>query len=201
MEFLLPLLQRDLQSQIGGFQLFDDVRSTIFYLQARGLKVAACSNLPTAYGDSVRSMLPGLRAYIFSFEVAAAKPSIQIYHALFAALNCNPREIAFIGDGHRADVEGPAVLGMHSRRVDRQKESLMMTAKAAIGRASTLASLRLALKLQWSRNVYAHFAHKLLTSLADRDAPDRNKWRAHRGDLCAWQEASSCNDRKLEPVS
>jgi HAD superfamily hydrolase (TIGR01549 family) len=137
-DYLLPVILQELREQTAGFELFDDVPPTLLFLRARGLKVAACSNLATAYGDPVRELLPGMDAYVFSYEVGAAKPAPEIYQALCEALSCRPHEVLFIGDGHRSDVEGPAAYGMYSCGIDRAVHSLHMTARAAVGNPKSL---------------------------------------------------------------
>ncbi|WP_417277422.1 HAD family hydrolase [Castellaniella sp.] len=67
----------------------------------------------------VRRRLPGLDAYILSFEVGVAKPDPAIYEAVCAALGCSPCEALFIGDSRRSDDLGPRAFGMPAHWLDR----------------------------------------------------------------------------------
>ena len=64
-------------------------------------------------------MLPGLDGYLLSYEVGAAKPNPVIYQAVCEALGSRPRDVLFIGDSKRCDVQGPQSFGMKARLLDR----------------------------------------------------------------------------------
>lgn len=116
---LIPLIRSELSEEIAALQLFDDVGSTLSRLRAEGRHVAVCSNMAAEYGPAVRSLLPQVDAYVFSYEVGAKKPSREIYAAACSSLGCAPGNVLFIGDSLRADVEGPRAFGMQARLIDR----------------------------------------------------------------------------------
>ncbi len=118
-EHLLPLIRRELEEEIAGFQLFDDVAEVMRKLRGKGLKIGICSNLAFEYGPAIRALLDQADEHVFSFEVGAAKPDPQIYQEVCSRFGVQPRQILFIGDGRRADLAGPQAFGMQARLIDR----------------------------------------------------------------------------------
>lgn len=117
---LMPVISRDLAVELAGLRVFDDVGPCVEILRGAGIRIALCSNLAYEYGAPVRRLLPGLDAYLFSYEVGAAKPDVRIYQAVCDRLGLTPKELLFIGDSQRKDVEGPRAFDMHARRIDRK---------------------------------------------------------------------------------
>ena len=117
---LLPVIQRELDEEIAGMQLFIEVEPVLRRLRATGRRLALCSNLAAEYGPRVRRLLPDLDAYVLSFEVGAAKPAPAIYRAVCEALMSHPRDILFVGDSKRCDLHGPEAFGMSARLLDRK---------------------------------------------------------------------------------
>lgn len=117
---LLPLIQHELDAEIKGLKVFPDVALAMQKLRAAGKRVAVCSNLAHEYGPIVRKLLPSLDAYVFSYEVGAAKPDPAIYRAACDALGSRPRDVLFIGDSKRCDLHGPQAFGMQARWLDRK---------------------------------------------------------------------------------
>jgi HAD superfamily hydrolase (TIGR01549 family) len=109
---LLPILRWEIDEEVAQLQPYDGVEGLIPHIRQNGYKVAICSNLAHAYGEVVRSLLPGADAYVFSYEVGFAKPEPQIYQAVCDALNCDQKVCLFIGNSLRADFEGPLEFGM-----------------------------------------------------------------------------------------
>ena len=120
LEHLIPLLRREIDSEIAELALYPDVLETIVKLRGAGHKIAICSNLAFEYCATVRLLLPSIDEFIFSCEVGAAKPQPQIYEQACRQLHCRPRDVLFIGDSKRADFEGPVAFGMHARLIDRE---------------------------------------------------------------------------------
>src|SRR6218665_2398944 len=87
---------------------------------AAGLRVAVCSNLAHAYGPAVHSLVPGLDAYVLSYEVGVTKPHQTMYRLACAELRCAPADALFVGDSKRCDFEGPKAFGMQARWLDRR---------------------------------------------------------------------------------
>lgn len=112
--YLVPVMRRELENEVSGLQLFNDVEDVIKQLRARNKKIAVCSNLAAEYGDAVKAMLPGMDAYVFSYEVGEVKPAPAIYQSVCSSLGTKPGKTLFIGDSKRCDFTGPAKFGMRS---------------------------------------------------------------------------------------
>lgn len=110
----------ELDEEVTGLQLFDEVETVLVRLRKAGLRLAMCSNLAFEYGASVRQLLPDLDVYILSFEVGAAKPDRAIHAATCQALNCEPGNVLFVIDSKRSDLRGPQNYGMQARSLDRR---------------------------------------------------------------------------------
>jgi HAD superfamily hydrolase (TIGR01509 family) len=120
LNYLLPIIRHELDTEIKGLQVFPDVALVLRKLRASGKRVAVCSNLAHEYGSIVRQLLPGLDAYVFSFEAGVAKPDAKIYDAVCQRLGSRPRDVLFIGDSKRCDLHGPQAFGMQARWLDRK---------------------------------------------------------------------------------
>lgn len=116
--YLWPLIARELAAELSQLSLYEDVPPVLGRLRTRH-KIAVCSNLAQPFGAPVRALLPGLDAYLLSFELGVKKPDPAIYQAACAALRCQPRDVLWIGDSRRADYEGPQACGMQARLIDR----------------------------------------------------------------------------------
>ena len=118
---LLQELNEDLSDDLQAMTLYEDTVPTLEKLRQSGFRVALCSNLAKPYGEAVFSLLPNLEAYAWSYEVGNIKPEPEIYQYLIDQLNCQPKDVLFIGDTLLADVTGPQVFGMSARLIDRKK--------------------------------------------------------------------------------
>lgn len=126
----LPTMQRELAQELATLALYPEVEPVLHMLRQAGRKVAVCSNLAAAYGPAVRELLPGLDAYILSYEVGAAKPDPAIYKAVCATLRCRPGHALFIGDSQRCDLRGPQAVGMSTYWLDRASGQTLWDALA-----------------------------------------------------------------------
>lgn len=131
-ESRMPDFERELNEELAGLRLFAEVSEVLDGLRKAGLRLAVCSNLAHAYGTAVRRLLPGLDAYVLSFEVGAAKPQAAIYAATCQALGCAPARAVFVGDSKRCDYEGPRAFGMQARWLNRQAGQTLFDALAGI---------------------------------------------------------------------
>ena len=120
LEHLLPDIEADLAEELAGLRLFAEVPQVLEQSRAAGLRLAVCSNLAAEYGPAVLGLLPGLDAYILSYEVGLAKPDPAIFQRVCDALGCAPGEVVFVGDSKRCDVDGPRAFGMQARHLDRR---------------------------------------------------------------------------------
>ena len=129
LDHLIPVMRKELENEISGLQLFNDVEDVIQQLRSCNKKIAVCSNLAAEYGPVVRTMLPDMDAYVFSFEVGEVKPAPAIYQSVCKSLNVKPSKILFVGDSKRCDFIGPANFGMKSfwlRRIKGQALSMQI---------------------------------------------------------------------------
>lgn len=125
---LLPVIRHELAEEVAGLRLFDEVSVTLRKLRTAGTRIAVCSNLAYEYGTAVRRLLPDMDAYLFSYEVGAAKPDPAIYAATCTALGYRPREVLFIGDSKRCDFEGPRAFGMQAGWLHRKSGLTLLDA-------------------------------------------------------------------------
>jgi len=109
----------ELAEELAGLVLYPEVEAVLDTLRQVGRRVAVCSNLAASYGAAVRELLPGLDAYILSYEVGTAKPDPAIYEAVCSALERCSGEVLFIGDSQRCDLLGPQAFGMSAHWLDR----------------------------------------------------------------------------------
>lgn len=72
-------LHAGLDDELDGLFVYPDVAPALARLHAAGTGVAVCSNLASAYGPSVRRLLPAVSDFVFSYEVGAVKPDPAIY--------------------------------------------------------------------------------------------------------------------------
>jgi HAD superfamily hydrolase (TIGR01549 family) len=115
-------LDNELRQELASIRLYPDAIPVIETLQARGIKVALCSNLTAEYAPPILDLLPmRLDAYAWSFEVGAIKPGRRIYEYVCGALQCSPERVLMVGDTLDADVEGPRACGMHSILLAREQ--------------------------------------------------------------------------------
>lgn len=127
---LLPIIRHELAVELAGVQLFPEVAQVLRQLRAAGKRLAVCSNLAQEYGQVVRQLLPGLDAYVLSYEVGAAKPDPVIYSVVCETVGCRPRNVMFIGDSKRCDLRGPQAFGMQARWLDRSAGHTLLDAVA-----------------------------------------------------------------------
>ena len=131
---LAAYLRGEIDHEVAQLSLYDDMAATLRALRSAGLKLGVCSNLGMDYGPVVHRLLPGLDAYILSFEVGARKPDPAIFGAVCRQLRCQPCDLLFVGDSKRADYEGPIAFGMSACLVDRPHQTLGQTVAAALRR-------------------------------------------------------------------
>lgn len=126
LEHLLPDIEADLAEELAGLRLFAEVPQVLEQSRAAGLRLAVCSNLAAEYGPAVLGLLPGLDAYVLSYEVGLAKPDPAIFQRVCDALGCAPGEVVFVGDSKRCDVDGPRAFGMQAHHLDRKRGQTLL---------------------------------------------------------------------------
>ncbi|MBB4867144.1 HAD superfamily hydrolase (TIGR01509 family) [Pseudomonas nitritireducens] len=120
----LDSLERDIYAELASVRVFSDVHATLELLRREGIKTALCSNLAAAYAVPAKTMLPTFDSYAFSFEVGAIKPEAAIYEHVLREIGCSASEAVMIGDTQKADVEGPAELGIKAFLLKREGEGV-----------------------------------------------------------------------------
>ena len=114
-------LTAELDAELAGIRLFDDVAPYLDALKWRGYRTAVCSNLAHAYGDKVRELLPDVERHFLSYEIGLIKPDPAIFAHVAAAMELDPADCLFVGDSERSDVKGPAKAGMKSFKIERHR--------------------------------------------------------------------------------
>lgn len=123
---ILDEINNDLQSEIKTIELYEDTIPSLQHLKNRGFKIALCSNLAMPYGEKLKTILPNLfDTLIFSYEVSAIKPELNIYKVLSKELICPMSDMLFIGDHPILDVEVPLSLGMSARLIKRDEQQTL----------------------------------------------------------------------------
>ena len=115
----LARIQAELDAEVASIQPFADALACIEALQARGLKVAVCSNLARPYGAAVKRIFPGLESYGFSYEIGTLKPDRRIYETVLTELAVDACKVWMIGDSQRCDRDGPIALGIKGHYLNR----------------------------------------------------------------------------------
>ncbi len=118
----LARIESELDAELAGIQPFTDALSCIEALQARGRKVAVCSNLARPYGAAVKRIFPGLESYGFSYEIGTLKPDRRIYESVLTELAVEACKVWMIGDSQRCDRDGPIALGVKGHYLNRTRE-------------------------------------------------------------------------------
>lgn len=109
---------RLLQEELASLTLYSDAQQAIELLQEAHIKIGLCSNLASEYGQAVRTLLPGLDAYAFSYEVGVTKPNPLIYQSVCRDLGVQPGQqmwgdqVYMIGDSIRCDRDGARAAGI-----------------------------------------------------------------------------------------
>jgi HAD superfamily hydrolase (TIGR01549 family) len=97
----------------------DGVHNTLALL-AQDYKLGIVSDTIHTRGSGLRQLLAqqGLLQYfsyfVFSDEVGAAKPSVQVFRQASLGLGLPPQQMVHIGDRESNDVEGPLTIGMRA---------------------------------------------------------------------------------------
>ncbi|NIF29467.1 HAD family hydrolase [Pantoea sp. Tr-811] len=119
-------IESDLQREIESIEVFPDARDAIALLHEHGVATAICSNLAAPYGPAVKTLLPDLNIYSFSYELGVTKPDPAIYRAVCHDLGVVPghlfgsaAQVAMIGDSPRCDRDGPRAIGIKGFHLDR----------------------------------------------------------------------------------
>lgn len=123
------LVLQDLEKDLAQIYLFPETVAVLAALQGRGIQTALVSNLAQPYAAPIISLLSqhGVlpEVCIWSFEVGAMKPQIEIYAKLFERTGCKPQETLFIGDKANRDLWPPRELGCEARLIVRDSQRVI----------------------------------------------------------------------------
>lgn len=121
---MLAQLHREIQEELEGLTLFDDVLPTLDALANQGIPLAICSNLAKPYGVVIDRLLPQFNfTRHLSYEVGAVKPDREIYESIIKGAGLASGQILFIGDTWLADYEGPTEFGFQAKHLVRSQPS------------------------------------------------------------------------------
>ncbi len=130
-------LQRLLRDELDSVRLYPETVEVLQNLRTKGYRLAVISNVAKPYAKPVRRLLePYIDEFVWSFEVAAAKPDHAIFATLCQRLKCLPMRVLMVGDSWEADIMGASQFGMPAVLLDRQQGS-----DPALGGISTLLEL------------------------------------------------------------
>lgn len=118
-------LEVKIETEVQSVEIYEDVAPTLKVLRDRRINLGICSNLAQPYAQPVLALLPEFDAYVWSFEVGAAKPDPRIYQSVCQSLKLRASEILMVGDTIEADCAGPRRNGMsaiHLSRTDTSPE-------------------------------------------------------------------------------
>jgi putative hydrolase of the HAD superfamily len=121
-------------AQPEAWQVFEDVRSTLAALAARGIRLGIISN----WDERLRGLLPrlGLETYfetiVISCEAGAAKPAAAIFNQAASRLGLGPESILHVGDSLEMDVQGAEHAGFRARQILRDQGKVHPKALASL---------------------------------------------------------------------
>ncbi len=100
---------------VEGLALFDDALDSIRLLRSRGLRVGLLTNGPATLQRQkidVTRIEPELHAVAISEEIGVAKPEPAAFQLAAGMIDCEPGEVAMVGDSPQNDIAGALRAGM-----------------------------------------------------------------------------------------
>jgi len=117
-------LQKLLREELDSVRLFPETIEVLEDLKGKGYALAVISNLAKPYSEPIKRLLdPYIDVFVWSYEVAVAKPERKIFATLCQRLDCLPMRVLMVGDTWEADVMGGSNFGMPSVLIDREGKS------------------------------------------------------------------------------
>lgn len=130
-------LQKLLREELDSVQLYPETLDVLNDLRSKGYALAVVSNLAKPYSEPViRLLKPYIDEFVWSYELAAAKPERKVFATLCNRLDCLPMRVLMVGDTWEADMMGGSNYGMPTVLIDRQGKS-----DPALGSIQSLAEL------------------------------------------------------------
>lgn len=108
-----------LASEVASVGLQPGVRALLGFLQRRGFRLGALSNLTSAHKEPLQrlGLLDAFAAAGFSCDEGRRKPDPRIYLDLCDRLGTAPERVLVVGDSLANDVQAPRALGMRALHV------------------------------------------------------------------------------------
>ena len=117
-------LQKMLREELDSVRLYPETIEVLEDLRNKGYALAVISNLAKPYSEPVKRLLePYVDVFVWSYEVAVAKPERKIFATLCTRLDCLPMRVLMVGDTWEADVMGGSNFGMPTVLIDRHGKS------------------------------------------------------------------------------
>ncbi|MHA6136536.1 HAD family hydrolase [Pseudomonas mohnii] len=116
---VMAQLEADLFDELEGIQAYNDGLSSVETLKDAGIKVVVCSNLAKPYASAIERLYPNLDGYVYSFEVGAVKPELEIYEHAMQLVNVSKDYTWMIGDSKQYDCDTPTSYGIRGFFLDR----------------------------------------------------------------------------------
>lgn len=114
-------IQTLMAEELASVELYPDTLETLEDLKNKGYMLAVVSNLAKPYADPIVKLLADyVDEFIWSFELAAAKPERKVFATVCQRLECIPPRVLMVGDSWEADVIGGTSFGMPSLFIDRE---------------------------------------------------------------------------------
>ncbi|MCA9175851.1 MAG: HAD family hydrolase, partial [Planctomycetales bacterium] len=121
----LEILERSLEADVAEIEPFYDAAPTLQSLKSLGIRTAVVSNLATPYKRpfSFHQLDLWVDVVVFSCDCGLLKPDPRIYELALKQLDVEATEAIMVGDSCKADVDGPARIGIRGVHLVRSGES------------------------------------------------------------------------------
>lgn len=107
------------RAEVSSVRVRPGVPDMLATLRRHDIPIAICSNLASPYAPCLRRLLAGKTDhFVLSCEVGAMKPDAAIYERVETQLGTDRKQILFVGDSIKADIEGPHAFGFQSTGID-----------------------------------------------------------------------------------
>ncbi|TVQ39361.1 MAG: HAD family hydrolase [Spirochaetaceae bacterium] len=111
-EIIDTLFYRRWERVLERVPLFPEVVATVEAFRGAGLKVAVASDFPVRRKLSILGLEGLWQCEISTEEVGYLKPNPEPFQALLECLGEQPRQVLYVGNSYRYDVEGAKAVGM-----------------------------------------------------------------------------------------
>ncbi|MHC4248753.1 MAG: HAD family hydrolase [Planctomycetota bacterium] len=118
----LSELEAQLDRDLGAAAVYPDTLPTLQALSDLNISVGVISNLATPYKRPFLSNSLGalMKTCVFSCDCGLRKPDARIYRLALERLRVPAESAVMVGDSVKADVRGPAAVGLRGIHLDRE---------------------------------------------------------------------------------